>query len=77
MAITTIIQPDHLLRLKLVLKSADDFTDEEAEKLLLNTEVISEDDIQTALDDIQTVLEYLREFRPKLYQKLNLLVAST
>ncbi len=64
MAISVAIQSDHLLRLKLVLKSQDEFSNEQAERAFLDTEIQSE-------DDIEVVMQYLMDFRPAIYQRLN------
>ncbi|TSA45208.1 hypothetical protein D4R51_02305 [bacterium] len=54
---------DHLLNTKLVLKSTDEFTDEQAEKVFLDTEMTSE-------ADILEICGYLRQYRPGLLKKL-------
>ena len=53
---------DHLLKAKLTLKSVDIFTDEQAEKVFLETDV-------TSVDDIGVLVDYLKQCRPKLYVK--------
>jgi len=55
---------DHLLKAKLTLKSVDIFTDEQAEKVFLETEV-------TSVDDIGVLVDYLKQCRPKLYKKIS------
>ena len=55
---------DHLLKTKLVLKSTDDFTDKQALKVFLGTELRSE-------DDISELVEYLKICRPALFTKLS------
>jgi len=54
---------DHLLKTKLIFKS-EEFTDEQAERAFLDTEIQSKDDIQILID-------YLEKYRPTLAKKLN------
>jgi len=63
MAINTATQEDHLFKIKLMVMSTDDFTDEQVERAFLDTNVESE-------DDIVVITECLEKFRPRLCQKL-------
>ena len=54
---------NHLLNAKLVFKSTNEFTDEQAEKMFMDTEVES-------ADDISELVSYMRKYRPELYKKL-------
>ncbi len=55
---------DHLLKTKLVFKSTDEFTDEQAERVFLDTKVESE-------ADLEELVHYLAQYRPNLLQRLN------
>ena len=55
---------DHLLNTKLVIKSVGKFSNEQAEKMFMNTTVHSE-------KDITELLNYIQECRPRLFRKLN------
>jgi hypothetical protein len=53
---------DHLLKTKLAFKS-EELTDEQVEAVFLNTEVQS-------TEDITTLVDYLKQYRPKLAEKI-------
>jgi hypothetical protein len=53
---------DHLLKTKLAFKD-EGLTDEQAEIVFLNTEVQS-------TEDIITLVDYLKQYRPKLAEKI-------
>jgi len=54
---------NHLLNAKLIFKMTREFTDEQAEKMFMDTEVES-------ADDISELVSYMRKYRPELYKKL-------
>ncbi len=54
---------DHLLKAKLVFKSVEEFTDEEAKQVFLETELCSE-------SDIIELVTYLENFRPNVAQEI-------
>ncbi|OGZ67542.1 MAG: hypothetical protein A3C58_02205 [Candidatus Staskawiczbacteria bacterium RIFCSPHIGHO2_02_FULL_34_10] len=60
---------DHLLKLKIVLKSTTQFTDEYAWKIFIDTEIESQ-------DDIEVVMNYVATYRPKIYRQLQKLSQS-
>lgn len=64
MPICVVEKDDHLLKTKIVLKLVDKFSDEQAEKVFLNTEIGSK-------EDINVIIDYLHEYRPKVFAKLN------
>ncbi|MDD5547955.1 MAG: hypothetical protein PHN74_03645 [Candidatus Pacebacteria bacterium] len=64
MGIPVLEKDDHLLKIKLVLKDTDRVSDEMAEKMFLDTEIKSE-------DDIRELVNYLGQYRPKLLEKLS------
>jgi hypothetical protein len=53
---------DHLLKTKLAFKD-EELTDEQAESVFLNTEVQS-------TEDVTTLVDYLKQYRPKLAEKI-------
>ena len=70
MALSVVEKDNHLLNFKLAMKDTACINDADAERALLNTEIRSE-------DDIATVVDYLKHYRPHLYKKYTDAIKAT
>jgi len=62
MTIPVLEKDDHLLNFKLAMKDLVNISETDAEQVFLKTEITSQ-------EDIATVVDYLKQYRPNLYKK--------